>query len=854
VRALVVSDVSPLVVRGGGERALAELATGLHARGHGVRIVCRAPDGVAREALLGDVPVSHFAVSGRSLPALLRGALAAARAAVDAAVAAHGADVLHVHQPLSGLGALTSAAGRRLPSLYTFHSPAPLEYRARQGTTPRHRGGPLGVAGAALLWGIERSALARATRVHVLSRYSERLLRRLYRIGGGRVVRIPGGADLARFAPPVDRDGARRALGLPADRPVLLTVRNLEPRMGLDNLIVALDRARRQAPDALLVVAGTGSQRAALEALVAARELHGHVRFLGFVDEERLPALYGAADAFVLPTRALEGFGLATIEALACGTPVLGTPVGATPELLAPLDPTLLFRDAGPAAIADGLASFVTRSRRDPEAAARLRAACRRHAESYGWPRAVRALELTLAEIAAAGTERAGALAAGPGAVDLPIPAHDTTGSRRAETAGPTDRGASRPAIGPDVQDAFAEPHAPPTGQAPSPDPRAGAGVAGRARGAGHGVASPAAPGSRTSALAAPADSAARRAARANDAGTSRAPGDGSPGAGAARGAVGPGGARPRASLASGAVRARTGRDGATGDEDGCVACGAVEAGRPRRHGPYRVCRRCGTAAREAPPDDGPLRTYYERDYPERFAPAAVSAARARLLAACVERLGLFAGRGWLVDVGCGGGHLLRIAGARGWRAAGTDVAYPACAAAARAGGGAAVLQADAGALPFGDGSVQAVSVVNVLDHLRAPAAALAEARRVLSADGVLLIRVPNGAFHRAAARWLERAGPLAARAGLAGLPVMHLYAFSARGLRRLVEAQGFRVLEVRNSALVADPAPASPARAGRRAWLAGGLALGARAVARATAGRWLLAPSIELYARRERA
>ena len=64
---------------------------------------------------------------------------------------------------------------------------------------------------------------------------------------------------------------------------------------------------------------------------------------------------YRAASLFVLPTVALEGFGLITVEAFACGTPVLGTPVGAIPEVLRPFDPRLLARDASPDALAEGI-------------------------------------------------------------------------------------------------------------------------------------------------------------------------------------------------------------------------------------------------------------------------------------------------------------------------------------------------------------------------------------------------------------------------------------------------------------------------------------------------------------------
>ena len=268
--------------------------------------------------------------------------------------------------------------------------------------TAHHLGGVGGAAGMAALWLVERACLRRATRIHVLSDFSASLLWRLYRIPADRIVRIPGGADLARFRPAADRRQVRAELGLPLDRPLLLTVRNLEARMGLDTLVDALAILARRAPDVLLLIGGAGSRRASLESQVAAAGLDKHVTFLGFVADDELPRYYQAADAFVLPTRELEGFGLVTVEALACGTPVLGTRVGATPELLEPLDPALVLDGVGAAGMAADLGAFLDRQRRAPEDAARLRAACRAHAEArYGWGRAVEAVERTLADLAA---------------------------------------------------------------------------------------------------------------------------------------------------------------------------------------------------------------------------------------------------------------------------------------------------------------------------------------------------------------------------------------------------------------------------------------------------------------------
>src|SRR5947208_928866 len=155
-------------------------------------------------------------------------------------------------------------------------------------------------------------------------------------------------ADVPHVPPAPDRGAIRGELGLSADRAILLTVRNLEARMGLDNLLGAMAVLKVRRPSALLLIGGAGSLRGALEAQSQALGLSEHVKFLGFVPDAELPRYYQAADVFVLPTRELEGFGLVTVEALACGTPVLGTPVGATPEILRALCPTLVFR--GPTA------------------------------------------------------------------------------------------------------------------------------------------------------------------------------------------------------------------------------------------------------------------------------------------------------------------------------------------------------------------------------------------------------------------------------------------------------------------------------------------------------------------------
>jgi glycosyltransferase involved in cell wall biosynthesis len=66
------------------------------------------------------------------------------------------------------------------------------------------------------------------------------------------------------------------------------------------------------------------------------------VQFLGYVPDAQLPVAYQAADLTVVPSQSIEGFGLILLESLACGTPVLSTPIGGMPEVLLPFQPELV--------------------------------------------------------------------------------------------------------------------------------------------------------------------------------------------------------------------------------------------------------------------------------------------------------------------------------------------------------------------------------------------------------------------------------------------------------------------------------------------------------------------------------
>jgi glycosyltransferase involved in cell wall biosynthesis len=227
---------------------------------------------------------------------------------------------------------------------------------------------------------VEGHVLARADRVCALSRFMAGRIAALHGLAPGAVCVVPGGVDRERFTPVADRRSLRRRLGLPEGAPVLFCLRNLEPRMGVDVLLEAMPAILARHGDTVLVVGGVGPLAASLHARAQALRLGPAVRFAGFVPETELAAFYAAADAFVLPSQRLEGFGLVTLESLACGTPVVATRVGATPELLEPVDPALLVETPTAAGLARAVVALLARSDREA-----LGARCRAHTAAYTW-------------------------------------------------------------------------------------------------------------------------------------------------------------------------------------------------------------------------------------------------------------------------------------------------------------------------------------------------------------------------------------------------------------------------------------------------------------------------------------
>jgi glycosyltransferase involved in cell wall biosynthesis len=242
-------------------------------------------------------------------------------------------------------------------AVYTLHSPVSVEtVEAEPG-----RIFALGLlAKSQVLLQVERRCCEAASVITVLSRFSQTEILRLHGADVAAKVRIaPGWADLTRFHLEPSKSAVRDAMDWPRDRTIFFSVRRLVSRMGLDRLIEAAAIVRDHGHVFHLYIAGKGPLLAKLEAQIGKLALDEHVRLVGSVSEKELAAMYAAADAFVLPTRALECFGLVAVEAMSAGCPVLSTPVGALPEIINRIEPQWLTRNNSAAAIAELMAGFI---------------------------------------------------------------------------------------------------------------------------------------------------------------------------------------------------------------------------------------------------------------------------------------------------------------------------------------------------------------------------------------------------------------------------------------------------------------------------------------------------------------
>ena len=232
-------------------------------------------------------------------------------------------DLLHSHYWLSGWVGERVRRAWHVPHVVNFHTLGEIKNRAWQGQRESRR-----------RIATERRLVADADAIIATSAQERIEMMRLYDAEPERVAVIPCGVDLATFRPQ-DRLEARSLLGLPSDGSFVLYAGRIEPFKGLDLLIQASAMLEDRADLTVLIAGGhpIDPEVRRLQEMAGSLGLEQAIRFLGTIPHDRMPLYYSAADVCVVPSYH-ETFGLAALEAMACGTPVVATNVGGLQSLI----------------------------------------------------------------------------------------------------------------------------------------------------------------------------------------------------------------------------------------------------------------------------------------------------------------------------------------------------------------------------------------------------------------------------------------------------------------------------------------------------------------------------------------
>jgi D-inositol-3-phosphate glycosyltransferase len=294
-------------------------------------------------------------------------------------------DLIHSHYWLSGEAALALRRSWGAPVVHMFHTLGAMKNHVARGAEEQE---------TAQRVAIERRLLDQADAIVAATALDRDQMVQHYGADADRVRVVPCGVDLTRFQPH-DLAAARMALDLPPPpHRLLLLVGRIEPLKGIDTLIRALGLLGQRRPEwrgelSALIVGGAGEDARArwngeqqrLHALRAELGVADAVHFLGARPQEQLPLLYAAADIVTMPSH-YESFGLATLEGLACGRPVVATAAGG---------PALIVEDGVSGLLAApgdhvALAGPLERLLDDDVLRAQMGNRARLRAERFGWP------------------------------------------------------------------------------------------------------------------------------------------------------------------------------------------------------------------------------------------------------------------------------------------------------------------------------------------------------------------------------------------------------------------------------------------------------------------------------------
>jgi len=233
-------------------------------------------------------------------------------------------DLIHSHYWLSGMLGIWAQETWKRPHVAMFHS---------LGAVKNHTG--IGGPEPEIRIATENAVIKTCNRIFAPTRREKERLINFYGAPPGKIGVVPCGVDLELFYP-MDQATARCRLGIDPDDTLALFVGRYDSMKGLDRLIEAMRYLKHRRHLRLIVVGGDGLHTPEGQRLLGLTRTFGveeSIAFIGRIEQKELPVYYNAADVMVLASH-YESFGLVSIEALACGTPVVATPVGVMDTLI----------------------------------------------------------------------------------------------------------------------------------------------------------------------------------------------------------------------------------------------------------------------------------------------------------------------------------------------------------------------------------------------------------------------------------------------------------------------------------------------------------------------------------------
>ena len=308
------------------------LSHSLQKLGHNVHVVARHSED--SEEVFNGIDVHYIKGAGNALTRYWRFARSASKK-IEELNKQNGFDVIHANLPLIPSFAIPKDASKAL--VCAVHSTWKGEVIATKRDNPKNLNPneKSMLRYNFLLRSYEKKLMNRSDALIAVSNYTVDELTKLYGIDKKKIHVIYNGVDIQKFKPRPDRAELRREFGLEDKKKIVLFVGRLYHRKGLEILLRSIPQVLKEFNDVEYVISGKGfkEKEESLRKLAKQLDIEDHLKFLGYVPDEKLPNLYSASDIFVLPA-IYENFPFAILEAQSTGLPVISTKVGGIPEFL----------------------------------------------------------------------------------------------------------------------------------------------------------------------------------------------------------------------------------------------------------------------------------------------------------------------------------------------------------------------------------------------------------------------------------------------------------------------------------------------------------------------------------------